>query len=245
MMAPGRAWFNFAVAAIVLGVLSADAVAERGDPPGRFSYYALVLSWSPTFCADLPPTRNDRQCRAARPYAFVLHGLWPQYERGWPEYCRVKDRWVPDRVLDSMLDIMPNRRLVIHEWRKHGVCSGLAPDAYFGIARKLYETIKIPERYVRPDRPIQTIPEEVEREFLLANPVLNESTLSVSCGRRKRLRDIRICFDRSFKPRACGDDHRQAKLCRLRQIVLPPARSAAPNRPGGRLKGSGKGGRAL
>ena len=28
----------------------------------------------------------DEQCHSARPYAFVLHGLWPQYERrGWPE----------------------------------------------------------------------------------------------------------------------------------------------------------------
>ena len=59
------------------------ATAGRQSEPGRFDYYAVALSWSPSYCA----TRNDPdQCppAAAR---FVLHGLWPQYEKRLSERC--------------------------------------------------------------------------------------------------------------------------------------------------------------
>ncbi|HEX6611374.1 MAG TPA: ribonuclease T, partial [Hyphomicrobiaceae bacterium] len=94
---------------------------------GRFDYYTLVLSWSPTYCAG-QRDREEQQCnpRDGRHYAFVLHGLWPQHERGWPENCPTRDRpFVPRPTIDRMLDIMPSPRLVIHEYRKHGTCSGL------------------------------------------------------------------------------------------------------------------------
>src|SRR5262245_33662096 len=80
------------IARIVLALLAAAvmgsaALAQRGEP-GAFDYYVLALSWSPTYCADGGEERNDPQCtlgQKGRPYAFVLHGLWPQYERGWPQ----------------------------------------------------------------------------------------------------------------------------------------------------------------
>ncbi len=30
--------------------------------------------------------RSQAQC-GGRPFSFVVHGLWPQYEHGFPEYC--------------------------------------------------------------------------------------------------------------------------------------------------------------
>lgn len=217
---------------IAVSAASSDSVAQRRDQAGRFSHYALALTWSPTYCANLPQGRKDRQCRKSRPYAFVLHGLWPQYQRGWPEYCWVRKPWVARQIVDSMLDIMPSPRLVIHEWRKHGTCSGLAPHTYFKRARQLFERIKIPERYVRPTQPIVTSPGEIEQDFLSANPVLDKDMISVTCGRRKRLREIRICFDRELKPRSCGKNQNQAKLCRSKRIVMPPVRGGAPKTPG-------------
>src|SRR4051794_17362205 len=89
--------------AVVLGAafFAACAVATaqdaRQNKPGEFDFYVLSLSWSPSYCeasAERPSTasptsqRPDQQC-AERPYAFVVHGLWPQYERGFPEYCQV------------------------------------------------------------------------------------------------------------------------------------------------------------
>ena len=43
-----------------------------------------------------------------------------------------------------MLDIMPSKRLIFHEYRKHGTCSGLGVDGYFDLARRLFESVKIP-----------------------------------------------------------------------------------------------------
>jgi ribonuclease T2 len=53
---------------------------------------------------------------------------------------------VPQSVIDDIRDIMPSKNLVIHEYRAHGTCSGLAPDQYFGLARDLYERVGIPPR---------------------------------------------------------------------------------------------------
>src|SRR6185437_7643363 len=78
---------------------------------GQFDYYVLVLSWSPTYCAEKGD--SDRmQCNRSdgRRYSFILHGLWPQYERGYPSDCQLPRRpFVPEPVIDSMLDIMPSR----------------------------------------------------------------------------------------------------------------------------------------
>src|SRR5262245_40576168 len=61
---------------------------RQGYQAGVFDYYLLALSWSPTYCAGLDDGRYDPQChgRERRPYAFVLHGLWPQFENRWPEF---------------------------------------------------------------------------------------------------------------------------------------------------------------
>ena len=128
--------------------------SDRGDrnQAGAFDYYVLALSWSPTYCADRRGNGYEPQCdvRSSRPYAFVLHGLWPQHERGWPQDCRSSDRgWVPGPVAERMLDIMPSKKLIFHEYRKHGTCSGLGVDDYFDLARRLHDKVQIPKRFVR------------------------------------------------------------------------------------------------
>ena len=141
---------------------------------GQFDYYALVLSWSPTYCAEKGD--NDRmQCNRSdgRRYSFVLHGLWPQYERGYPSDCELPRRpFVPQPVIDSMLDVMPSRGLVIHEYRAHGTCSGLDPAPYFSTARRLFDGIKIPERFRNPFQSQYVSPSDIRNEFLRANPGL-------------------------------------------------------------------------
>ena len=95
-----------------------QAAAQQQGKPGDFDYYALVLSWSPSYCADTGAGRGDPQCASNRPFAFVLHGLWPQYARGFPDSCRTAfNPFVPRPVIDGMLDIMPSPKLAIHEYR--------------------------------------------------------------------------------------------------------------------------------
>ncbi|MFM9846346.1 MAG: ribonuclease T2 family protein [Hyphomicrobiaceae bacterium] len=194
---------------------------------GRFDYYALVLSWSPTFCAS-QRDRNEPQCNArdGRQYAFVLHGLWPQHERGWPQDCPTRDRpFVPRPTIDRMLDIMPSPRLVIHEYRKHGTCSGLSPDAYYDLARRLYAKVKIPPRFVRPNQSFFVTPGDLREEFLSANPTLKDESVAVACGGPGgRLREVRICFSREGEFRPCGRNEDARRLCSQPRMYVPPVR---------------------
>jgi ribonuclease T2 len=213
---------------------------QERNVPGRFDYYALVLSWSPTYCAGLPRNSYDPQChrRDGRRYAFVLHGLWPQHERGWPENCRTRQRpYVPQPLIDSMLDIMPSSRLVIHEYRKHGTCSGLTPEGYYGLARRLYNSVAIPPRFVMPNNDFTISPDAVVSAFVDANPVLKRDMMAVSCGGPgNRLREVRICFSRSGTPTRCGRNEDQSRLCRASSMYVPPVRGkSAPTGNGRRI----------
>jgi ribonuclease T2 len=196
-----------------------------GGEPGKFDYYVLALSWSPSYCADEGRTDRSPQCSGTRPYALVLHGLWPQHESGWPSTCNTgRKPWVPSQVVSSMLDIMPARRLVIHQYRKHGTCSGLEPEAYFRKARKAFESVKIPPRFLGPEKPVVLSPREIEDDFLKSNKDLNVDMISIVCGRGNRLREIRICFSKDLTLRPCGPNETQSRLCRLDRLVMPPAR---------------------
>lgn len=217
----------------------AGAWSDRGDDrrntarpqrSGDFDYYALVLSWSPTHCADSEGDDDELQCNRTdgRRYAFVLHGLWPQYERGFPENCYMPGRgYVPQPVIDRMLDIMPSKALVIHEYRKHGMCSGLRPDAYYESARQLFKSITIPKRFVNPFENQFVSPDELVDEFTEVNPGLAPEMMAVSCaGSGNRLRELRICFSKDGKPTACGSNENQRRLCTARTMFVPPVRSA-------------------
>ena len=202
---------------------------EHSHEAGVFDYYLLALSWSPTYCADGGEQRGDPQCtaRRERPYAFVLHGLWPQSERGWPQDCRSSDRgYVPGPVANRMLDIMPSKRLVFHEYRKHGTCSGLGVDGYFDLARRLHDKVKIPARFVGlTDTRMTVSPDELMSEFMAANPGLKPDMIVVQCGGGgSRLKEVRICFDKGGDFRACGRNENQARLCSAQRMYVPPVR---------------------
>lgn len=195
---------------------------------GKFDYYSLVLSWSPTHCATVRTKGHDLQCnpRDGRRYSFVLHGLWPQYNKGYPNNCRIGKRpFVPNNIIDFMLDIMPSRRLVIHEYKKHGTCSGLSPKGYYALSRKLYRSIQIPDRYVNPEKNQFVSPSQLSQEFMNLNPQLRADMFAISCGGPgNRLREIRICFNRKGEPTPCGRNENQRRLCSAKRMFVPPVR---------------------
>jgi ribonuclease T2 len=222
------------VALLALGLAAGQAAAQRTErgEAGQFDYYVLALSWSPTYCADAGDRRNDPQCdgRSGRPYAFVLHGLWPQYERGWPQDCKSDDRgWVPGPVADRMLDIMPSKRLVFHQYRKHGTCTGLGVDGYFNLARQLYGKVKIPPRFVNlTDERMFVGVSELVGDFLAANPGLKPDMMSVQCGGAgNRLREVRVCLTKDGQFRTCGRNEDQRRLCPADRMYVPPVRLGA------------------
>jgi ribonuclease T2 len=211
--------------AAALGILCASAVAAPAQSPGRpgeFDHYVLALSWSPTYCLTDGARRDDqRQCAAQRPHAFVLHGLWPQYERGWPEFCLgERPPRVPDGTISRMLDVMPSPGLVIHQWRKHGACSGLVAQAYFDVARRAFERVVVPERYRTATGLGRVDVDEVERDFVAANPGLTREMMAVTC-RAGMLEEVRICLSRTLTPRRCPAIDQRG--CRARSVTVPGA----------------------
>ncbi|MGR3711266.1 MAG: ribonuclease T2 family protein, partial [Alterinioella nitratireducens] len=65
-------------------MLIAGAARAEGERAGAFDYYVLALSWTPTWCAIEGDGRGSPQCDPGQGFGFTLHGLWPQYEEGWP-----------------------------------------------------------------------------------------------------------------------------------------------------------------
>ena len=82
--------FLISLALVVVFIGMAAAQDRRQNTPGEFDFYVLALSWSPSFCEAAAERGNSgrSQVQCSRPYSFVVHGLWPQYERGFPEYCQ-------------------------------------------------------------------------------------------------------------------------------------------------------------
>jgi ribonuclease T2 len=151
----------------------------------------------------------------------VVHGLWPQFERGYPQFCEKPAPFVPEPLVQSMLELMPSRQLVINEWRKHGTCSGLSPNDYFALVRRAREKVKIPETFQRIDEYRVVTPAELETAFIAANPGLQRDMIAVDCDRRY-LREVRVCLSKSLDFRACAEVDRRA--CRTPSLVMPPVR---------------------
>lgn len=215
--------------------------ANRGTSDGRnvagqFDYYALVMSWSPSYCSGAAADGDNQQCDRSdgKRYSFVLHGLWPQYSpKGWPQDCPVRGRpFVPRPIINSMLDIMPSDKLVIHEYRKHGTCSGMQPGPYFGLARQLFTQVKIPDDYRNPFETKFVSPADLVADFIKVNPWLRHDMIGVDCGGPgNRLTEIRICFSKEGQPAACSRNEDQHKLCRADKMSLPPVRATNPDAP--------------
>ena len=204
--------------------LAAIAQDRRQNEPGQFDFYVLALSWSPSYCEaskERAPNRSPGEQCGARPYSFVVHGLWPQYEKGFPEFCQVPAPRLDRNIVSSMLDLMPSPRLVFNEWDKHGTCSGLSARAYFEALRKARAVTKIPSDYLDVKEPLGVTPAEVEAAFIKANPEMTPQSIAVNCD-SKRMSEVRICLSKDFQFRDCAEIDRRA--CRRDKLVMPPVR---------------------
>lgn len=213
-----------AALATVGGAMSAAARHRHpasDAPAGVFDYYLLSLSWSPAFCLQSP---SSAQCSGPRRYGFIVHGLWPQNERGWPENCAGAVQ-VPDPVVERISDLMPSRQLIYHEWSAHGTCSGLDPENFFNLVRRAYGSVTLPARLVSAGAAIEQSPTAVVNAFLQANPRLPPQSVVATCSGQgaPRLREVHVCFDRELNPRGCSADALR-EACRAASLIVPPIR---------------------
>ncbi|HEY6545057.1 MAG TPA: ribonuclease T2 [Dokdonella sp.] len=183
-----------------------------------YDYFVMALSWSPTYCMANP--REREQC-GGRGHGFILHGLWPQYERGGgPQQCR--HQRTPDATtVERALAFMPSRRLVHHEWRAHGTCSGLDPAGYFDLSDRAFASIDVPPSLQPPAAAKRVRTADLRAMLRAANPALRDDMLSLHCT-DDRLVEVRVCLDLALEPRRCGKRMRDA-CPQSRPITIPGA----------------------
>ncbi len=204
----------------VVLALCGPAWAE-GERAGDFDYYVLSLSWTPTWCAIEGDARGSEQCDPGQGYGFTLHGLWPQYDIGWPSYCPTVERNPSRGMTGDMVDIMGSSGLAWHQWNKHGVCSGLSASDYFALSRLAYDSVTRPQLLRDLDREVRLPAEVIEEAFLQENPELADDMMAVTC-RDGRVQEIRICLSRELEPMECGRD--VARDCSLSDALFSPMR---------------------
>lgn len=184
---------------------------------GVFDYYLLTLSWSPTFCLT---HRENEQC-SGKGYGFVLHGLWPQYANGgWPQSC-------PPRVALSQaerakgLGLFPTRKLLEHEWSKHGTCSGLGASGYLDLADKAVGAVQIPEKLQPLSTSYYFEAQEIARLFRQSNPGIPANGIAIICN-GPELSEVRVCMGKDLAFGACGKGVKNQ--CRSGEIRVPAVR---------------------
>jgi len=204
----------------ILGLLMlGNMAAAEGERAGVFDYYVMALSWSPTWCALEGDARNSPQCDEA--HGWVLHGLWPQYHRGWPSFCPTTERAPSRGMTAEMADIMGTSGLAWHQWRKHGVCSGLSARDYYALSRQAYDSVTRPDIFRKLENPVTLPASLIEEAFLKENQGIEADGLTVTC-RSGRIQEVRICLSKDLSPVPCGRD--VVKDCSLKDALLDPVR---------------------
>jgi ribonuclease T2 len=208
--------------AVLLAVLLAPGMARAdGEKAGDFDYYVMSLSWSSAWCALEGDARSDPQCDPGRGLTFVLHGLWPQHEDGWPSYCRTVERDPTRAETAAMADIMGGAGLAFYQWKKHGRCSGLSSAAYYATARQAFESVTIPPIFAQMSKTLQVPAEVIEGAFLEKNPAFRRDQITVTC-KAGMIQEVRICLTKDLDPRRCGDD--TIRDCTLDDAILEKIR---------------------
>ena len=212
-----RVW----VMAAVLSACFSGVAGAEGERAGAFDYYVLALSWTPSWCAIEGDARGSEQCEAGQGFGFTLHGLWPQYEAGWPSYCPTVER-APSRAMTrDQAGVFGASGLAWHQWNKHGTCTGLSAEEYYRLSQVAYGRVSRPEILRRLEREVRVPAAVIEEAFLEANPDLEADMLTVTC-RDGRIQEVRVCLTRELEPRICAPDVRRD--CGMEDAVFAPMR---------------------
>jgi ribonuclease T2 len=194
--------------------------APSAMPPGAFDFYLLTLSWSPGFCDSGGSAKSPDQCSVGSDLASVVHGLWPQFDRGYPSDCNPNAPQPSSIALALTRGVFPNDGLARYEWRKHGTCTGLSPQAYFADVKRARDEIVIPDALQAPREPLTLSPIEITRAFAAVNPGLRADNMAVGCLRGE-LQDVKICLSKDLRAFANCDEVARG-TCRALAVNIPP-----------------------
>jgi ribonuclease T2 len=220
---------GLARAAFALAAATSPALAQSSSPPPApatlssvpFDFYVLALSWAPSFCAEAETSRGGAECAPGAKLGFVVHGLWPQNEHGYP-HCDQGGARLPRYLLSEAGSIYPSVGLAIHEWRAHGACTGLSPSAYLANVRRARAAVQVPPQFTSPGPAQSLAPALAARAFLDANPRLRPAMFAITC-RRGDIEEARLCMTTDLRNfRSCPEVARSQ--CRAGTMRVPAPR---------------------
>lgn len=188
---------------------------------GDFDYYVLALSWAPSWCQIEGDDKGAEHCDPSRDAAFTLHGLWPQYEVSYPEFCRSSFRDPSRGDTARQASLFGSSGFAWHQWKKHGRCSGLSPSNYFETAKKAYETIRTPPILTRIEDELNIAPSVIEAALLEENEGLTADGVTITC-RSGHILEARVCLTKDLEFRSCGLDIQRD--CTASSARFPPIR---------------------
>lgn len=207
------------VALLLLLAAAAPAAAQRprsARDDGGFDYFLLSLSLAPSFCALSSRNAGNPECRDLTEAVFqetplTIHGLWPNRARMssnlQPQACSTAPFAISDALQARLQRLMPGGPgLARYEWRKHGTCSGLDPERFFGAAAALAEGANqtIGAALLRLRSPVRI--GDLLRDVGAEHPDLAPAIV-VSCrfgrgggGGGAMIEEIRVTLDKQFRP---------------------------------------------
>lgn len=166
--------------------------------------YILSLSWSPEFCrtrTDSP--RHARRCSGrSGSFGLIVHGLWPQGARSWPQWCPARRARPAGAQLARQMCVQPSARLAMRQWAKHGSCMADTPDRYFRITRILHRSLDWPD-LDRLSRREGLTAGDIREAWIEANTNWRREMISVQLNERGWLEELRLCYGRDWLPAAC------------------------------------------
>ncbi|WP_025054867.1 ribonuclease T2 family protein [Sulfitobacter noctilucicola] len=206
---------------VALFAFSVSPLRAEGERAGDFDYFVLSLSWSPNWCLREGDARNSPQCDLGTGHGWIMHGLWPQFHRGYPSFCKTAKRAPSRRMTAEMADVMGTGGLAWHQWRKHGTCTDLSAEDYYALSREAYARVKRPDIFRKLDKEVALPASVVEEAFLKANPDMEADGITVTCV-RKQIQETRICLSKTLEPVPCGQD--VVRDCTLKRALFAPVR---------------------
>ena len=120
-------------------------------------------------------------------------------------------------TVDHMLNFMPSRGLIQHEWEKHGTCSGVSAQNYFGQAEQAFTHVRVPQQYSSLNHEQQFNVADVEKSFAEANHAPLQA-FRVSCHAGE-LVSLEVCVDKNLQYRSCTESVRE---CPVNQVDMKP-----------------------
>jgi ribonuclease T2 len=200
---------------------AAQPATAKNELAGEFDYFVLSLSWSPNWCAIEGDAKRSPQCAEKSGHDWIMHGLWPQFHRGYPSFCRTVERPPSRGMTSAMADIMGTSGLAWHQWKKHGSCTGLSAQDYYALSRPAYALIERPAIFRKLDRSVRLPASVVEDAFLKSNPAIKADGITITC-RNNRIQEARICLSRQLTPVPCGQD--VIRDCQMKDALFDPLR---------------------